>query len=450
MAVIPPSVLSNLSGAGSSWSDRIREAAWTSPSGTRILFDYEEVSRETEKRGKAFEFPGVNDAYVQQGGFGPRRCPIRAIFSGNDCDRIATAFEKAVLESGVGKLDHPLYGSFKATTLGTVSRKDDLVGALNMSTVEVTFWSTTGVVYPSTTSDPGNEIDAALAGFDVAAAQRFSDAVSLPGAIQKSGLLASVRKLLGGVSAGLQSIADATSSVNREFRDIQSTVNFGLDVLVGQPLLLAQQIGNLITAPARALAGIEDRLDGYSDFAHSMFDSPQGHPEIGLEHGSDIASRVTRIANDFHTTDLFALYGVAGAVLSVNSATFTSKPQALSAAVAILTLLDEANDWRDAGFSALGGVAAIGGYQVDTGESIVALRDAVALAAGFLVQLSFTLVAEKRIVLDRDRTIVDLCAELYGSVDDRLDFLIATNDLTGSEILELPRGREILYYPASA
>ena len=40
----------------------------------------------------------------------------------------------------------------------------------------------------------------------------------------------------------------------------------------------------------------------------------------------------------------------------------------------------------------------------------------------------------------------DLDAELYGSVDDRLDFLIESNGLTGSEILELPRGRAIVYY----
>jgi hypothetical protein len=71
----------------------------------------------------------------------------------------------------------------------------------------------------------------------------------------------------------------------------------------------------------------------------------------------------------------------------------------------------------------------------------------VALTAGHLVETSFTLLQERRIVLDRERTIIDLAAELYGSVDDRLDLLINSNDLTGSEILELPRGRTIVYYP---
>ena len=74
------------------------------------------------------------------------------------------------------------------------------------------------------------------------------------------------------------------------------------------------------------------------------------------------------------------------------------------------------------------------------------LRRFVAIAAGFLVEISFTLKQEFRITLDRPRTIIDLAAELYGEVDGQLDFLISSNNLTGSEILDLPRGREIVYY----
>jgi len=70
----------------------------------------------------------------------------------------------------------------------------------------------------------------------------------------------------------------------------------------------------------------------------------------------------------------------------------------------------------------------------------------VALTAGFLVEISFNLKQERRIILTRNRSIIDLVAELYGTVDDQLDFLISSNDLSGSEILEVPKGREIVYY----
>jgi hypothetical protein len=446
---VPPLLAAALGlfGVDQSWKDRLREAAYTSPKGTRIKFAYEEVSRETSKRGTAFEFPGVNNGYVQQNGYGSRRYPLRCFFWGKDNDRIATAFESALLEDGLGKLEHPLYGSLKVVPFGDVVRRDNLKEEANQSVVEVTFFTTTGAVYPSSTANGADEIAAALLGFDVAAAQQFSASTDLLGEINKANIKGTIRKFLREVSAAIQSVSDATTSVSREFRDIQRLVNLSMDVLVGQPLLLAQQISNLIKAPGRALAGIESRLDAYAALAKRIFGSAAGRPGDAFSGDSPIPQRRKRIANDFHTSDLFAMNAVAGSVLSVANTTFDTKTQAIAAAAAILTQVDDAVAWRDAGFKALSGIADVGTYQVDTGDAFQAVQHAAALAAGFLIQISFSLANEKRITLDRPRTIIDLSAELYGSVDDRLDFIIQTNDLTGSEILELDRGKRLVYYP---
>src|SRR5690606_18902767 len=122
------------------WRDRIKEGAYTSPGGTRIIFDFEDVSRETEKWTTAFAFRGVRDEYVQDNGHGSRKYPLRCIFSGDDCDRLATAFEAALLETGIGRLEHPLYGTFDVVPFGTISRRDGLKDQANVSVVEVTFW----------------------------------------------------------------------------------------------------------------------------------------------------------------------------------------------------------------------------------------------------------------------------------------------------------------------
>ena len=83
---------------------------------------------------------------------------------------------------------------------------------------------------------------------------------------------------------------------------------------------------------------------------------------------------------------------------------------------------------------------------IDTGETYTALQNSTALAIGFLVELSFTLAQERRFILTRPRSLIDLVAELYGEVDAQLDFFIDTNDLSGDEITELPAGREIIHY----
>lgn len=446
---IPPGI-AGLFGLDASWEERLQEAAYISPGGTRVEFDFEELRRETEKRGTVFRFPGINGAYFQQKGYGERVYPLRCFFWGANCDLEATSFEAALLEDGIGELEHPLYGTIEnIVPFGAITRRDDLKNEANQAVVEVTFMTTLGAVYPSALGDPESEIQAAILGFDVAAAQQFSESTSLITAVQQSNLKATIKKFLRETSAALKEASDSVASVRREFADIQSTINFGLDVFIGQPLLLARQCVNLVRAPARALDGILSRLDAYRNLAESIFASAAGTPADALVAGTALAVRTTQIANDFHAADLFASSSVAGTVAATLETQYETRPQAIAGAAEVLAQAAALEAWRDTGFAALETIPEIGTYQVDQGESYQALQKAVALAAGRLVDISFTLVPERRIVLGRPRTIIDLCAELYGQVDERLDFMIQTNDLTGAEVLELPRGKSIAYYPGA-
>lgn len=423
---------------GEGWEGRLREAAYTSPEGTRIIFLFEDVRRVLKRRGTVFEFPGIDDVYVQQKGFGARQYPLRCFFSGSDHDRVSNAFIAALLEPGIGKLEHPRYGLVpNVVPFGTITQRDDLKSAANQSIIEVTFWTTLREIYPSGQRNPENEIIAALGLFDVEASQAFAARTDLVGAVNQANAKATILTLLKDVSAALQSVADVTTDVRREFDDGLDAINFGIDVLIGQPLLLAQQISNLIKAPARALAGIQSRLDGYSNLANSIFGSSAGQPELKTVTVS--VSELTKRRNDALIADLYAMNAAGGAVLSTLNNQFATKPEALGAADDVVGQFDEVVNWRD------GLNATIG--EVDQGGPYQQLQEGAALTAGFLVDVSFNLVAERRIVLDRPRTIIDLAAELYGSVDDRLDLLIQSNNLTGSEILEIPRGRTVSYYP---
>lgn len=68
------------------------------------------------------------------------------------------------------------------------------------------------------------------------------------------------------------------------------------------------------------------------------------------------------------------------------------------------------------------------------------------MAAGMVVSQSFTLKQERALVLSRDRGLVELVAELYGTIDAELDFFISSNNLSGSDILSIPKGRTVVYY----
>ena len=412
-----------------SWQDRLREAAYTSPSGIRFLFLYEDIRFSVDKKTTAFDFPDAEGTYIQDFGNTGRRYPFRVIFAGPDYDLKATAFSAALAEPGIGKLETPLYGTIDVVPFGTITRRDALKSAGNQAIFEITFWETIGLIYPSAQVDPSSSVQTSVAEYTTAVSEEFDSALVLEGAVDETREKVMFQRLLDRAREVLQPIADVQQTTRDQFNGIVDSINEGIDVLISEPLILAFQTAIGLQAPARASAAIGARLDAYRDLAQSIFRGDAGVVDFTAPQGS----------NDFHTNDLFSSGYVASSCLSVINNQFDTKTDALEAADRILDLFREAVEWRDANFQSLG--------QIDSGQMYQQLHGAVAIAAGFLVEISFDLRQEHLVTLDRPRSMIDLVSELYfGSPDEHLDFFISSNDLTGDEILEIPKGKEIVFY----
>ena len=425
------------------WQNRVKPAAYQSPSGDRFEFDYEDVSRTTEKRTAAFSFPRIDDNYIQDNGYGSRQYALRCIFWGDDCDRLATGFEGALLEPGVGKLEHPLYGTFNVVPFGRIQRRDGLTSAANQSVVDVTFWTTTGVVYPSAQKAPKNEVYAAIESYKTAQSQSYGDSMEVAAVQAQQSVRAVVDEQVKVADKYLSSIANATEAATREFRAWQQTINTGINVLVGNPVLLAGQMVNMLLAPARAVIGIQNRLVAYVDFLRVTFSAKTFQQAVPTNRRQQVD-----VANEFRTLDMNSQAALVAMALSAVESSYRTKPEALSVAEALLDQLATVAAWREAGYASLA--------SDDFGARVNALDDGIAwqeatkvisTCVGYLVLVAFTLAPERVYVTDRPRTVIDLASELYGDVDDSVEFLIASNNLTGAEILEVPRYTELLWYP---
>lgn len=436
-AYVPDSLAGDVSLPGRTWRDRVRPASYKSPSGVEIKFAFEAVSRTTSKRGTVWAFPDIDGAYVQEMGFGERRYPMLCYFTGDYHDRNATAFEKALLEKGVGRLTHP-YGTIDVVPFGNVDRRNDMVNAANQSVVEVEFFTTLGSLYPSGQGDPRNEVLDSLATFQERTAAQFAESTRITTPVTKANTRNDFQALLGKVSAALATVARATASVDREFQAAMRGIDFGLEALVDTPVDLVMQVAALVELPAKAATEIVDRLAAYAALAEDIFGTSTSTAS-GAVDSTYLPSLRLRQRNALHASDAVAMCAVAGSVRSVVENQFLTRQAALRAAEAVLLQFDAAVTWRDREIEALD--------VVDTGGSYQALQQSVALVAGYLVQISFTLQTERRVTLDRARTIIDLAGELFGDVsNERLDFLINANALSGSEILELPAGKTVVYY----
>ena len=411
------------------WNDRIQDGAFTPKGGARLTFEFEDVSRTIELRGTAFEFPDADGTFVQRTGNSGRQYPLICFFTGDDCDLEAGEFEAALAAPGIGVLEHPLYGTINVVPFGRVARRDDLKSAANQTVVTVTFWDTIDTTYPTAEADPGSRVLAAVEEYNDQAAAEFDQTVDLDSTTEQVSFRNRYDTFLGQVSDVLQPIADTQEDVQTQFNAVKRSIDLGIDTLIKQPLTLASQTIVLLQAPGRAATSITDRLSAYQNLLNQLTTGNGAVVEPSLDSSS---------SNTFHGADLFASTYVSAAVVSVVNNEFQTRGDALGAAEEILALMDQVTNWRDANYESLG--------ETDTGGLYQQLQEAAALAAGFLVQISFTLAQERSLILTQNRTTIDLVAELYGSVDDRLDFFSASNNLSWQEHLEISKGRTVVYY----
>lgn len=405
------------------WENRLKPAAYTSPSGIRILFDYEDVSKSINKKTNAFDFPDANGTYIQDLGNTGKRYPLRIIFWGDDHDLSAAEFENLLTEIGSGILEHPSYGSINVVPFGDINFRNDLKTSANQTIIELTFWETIVRIYPIDQADPVSDVLTAIDEFNNVEAEAFEDLTKLDTVSDIANFKNKYESLLDSVESGIQSIASTQQDVQKYFDSVNDSINNGIDILISQPLTLAYQTSIMIQAPARAITSIRARLNAYENLVNTIIGNT---PED---------------SNELHTNDLYASNYIIGSILSTINNQFVTKIDALESAERVLTQMDDFTTWRDSNFETL--------EIVDTGEAYQQLQSAVALTVRYLVEISFNLKQERVLVLESPTTIINLIHQLYPVdtvIDDELDFFIQSNDLTGSEILEIPRGRKVVYY----
>lgn len=446
------------------WEDRLREAAYTGPDGTRVVFQYEDVSKTIRKKTHAHEFPSVDDTFVQDQGLKGSIYPLRVFFSGEDHDLEALAFEALLEQRGAGTLEHPMYGTVTAIPFGAIVRNDALVTASNQTIFDVTFWQTIAALYPAADANTLALVDAAVADYDTAGAAQFAESIETSAAGQTSAFTADMQRLKDGAVSTLKAAQDGTGKLQAKMQRIDQAINSTLDTLVGGPLTLATQLRQLVTAPARSLQLLRARLDAYGNLVDELIGGTGTGAGGGvgssvngtgvIDPGTDAPGAVSEISNRFHANRLTAETMVLGIALAVSGESYRTRGQALDAAKELADRFTEVVDWSELNYAELGDAStgpdaarpnASGVGALDTGEARLVLLTVVETTMSYLIATSFTLGVERVIVLDAPTTAIDLVSRLYGGID-RLDEFIDTNNFTGDQILELQIGDTVRYY----
>lgn len=401
--------------------DRLREARYRSPSGAELAFEFRELQRSGEKKAAIHEAPEADEATVQDLGNAALRFTLEAFISGPDYDRTADAFFEALRERGPGLLQHPRWGDVPALPL-SVSQTEGFVDGMRRAVFQIEFVRVPEAEYVAGAAYAEGQIAEGLEDAADSGAEEIGGGISPADAAEeertKGGLKASLADFKERIAAAAAVSDEIGSELERAARELEDN----LDALILDPITLARSWIALVRTPARAAASVKSKVRGYRASVETL-------AGIALATGAQAAEAAGR------TLQFFAF--LLGMCESALTGEIADRDEAVSLAGEVRGTLSDA-------LAAVETDEAAAEY-VAPESSLARLRALVALTSDLLLERSFSLRAERRIVLAADRTPLDLAYELHGDLDG-LDDLIEQNGLSDEELFLIPRGREVRYY----
>lgn len=410
------------------WLDRLQPTLLlTSPSGIVFSAGWRGDPREMEKKLGIFEHPNLPGATVQDLDVKAVRNPLNFMFDGENHDLTAKYFFEVCKEKGLWKIDHPVRGVFYWQLI-SVREETQPVDSGNI-TVFATEWiePADGIVSISVSQRVSVVKNNSSTMQDTAAGQ-FEDIVQLDKPSYLSQFRNSVTKATDAVVNTLAPLTKTVAEVNAAIESVHRGITVAITSTGLSTLALAGQIQSLVTLPASAIDSIDTRIDFYSDLLTQT---------LGLLPSTSAPNGVNTLA----VQELVCTSCLAAIADIITDGDPKTREEAIVFIEKINLFFDDLTTGLDAGQDLFAGLSIENQYFSQSAT----YNDAVILVSSLndlLLRRSFDLSAAKWIVLDRPRTPVEIA--ITESVD--LDLFISSNKLSGTDILLLQPGREVVVY----
>ncbi len=378
---------------------------------------------------------------------------------------------------------------------GTFKRTDNLTSGANVSTVSVTFAETiTAVAMPDGKTSKTEAIEKKYQQIEESAAEEFaretetddpSSQIKMADAMQQAAeasyaamediaqenLCSPVQSVsTAGASGGTISVASPSSSGSsgaesaastfpaQEAKNKKAWETFqGLEtqtVELASGAKITERSGRknyalslfaIFKLPSLSISFPSKTISAYINAGASV------KAVLGGNHASISAGvmKKTDIKNRYQATMLSSAAIVSSATHAAlvaaeatdtkTGAGFRNRAEAMEAMVQLEELYDD--------YVALADEYAEENISPDTSSTASDMQELLSSTAYYILMTAFSLPSRRIITLGRDRQLLELVAELYGSLE-RVDEFIQENNLNADELEVLPMGREVAYYVA--
>ncbi len=435
------------------FTDGRQGVTWRSPKGTIFNLKTTESgysrkhngevkSNPTNKKSSKKSVTDSNDTFSDLGIAG-RDVTLECLFIGSSHDVDAKTFTDALCETGKSHL-RLAYGDEFTVNVLDFSVKNDLLKAINATTVTVKFHETAKTTYPESDSSGKKEIKNEAANTKLNAAQKLSDAVSnVSGDTSRlSKFAASFNKMLTTVSNALDTANSMT--LNSIMTDIlgQNVVNNAftmtsqLQIVMSKSAALASRVKNMSAFTLKTPLG--SAFDSWRGLISNLITSstPSGAvTSKGLKNNE---------IDNLLINDTAAISALASLCETSIDSIYETRKEAVEAAKKLIELEET---WTDFVEEQTAKITELNDVFIRDNDVV----ELVSAAAGEILRQSYELKVEKTLILTEDKTLVEIAYENYyddfkADPDKTIEYLRTSNDLTDDDFFLLPKGSEVKIY----
>ncbi|MFW6312498.1 MAG: DNA circularization N-terminal domain-containing protein [Spirochaetota bacterium] len=402
------------------WTDRLLTMEYRSPSGDRFVLQFDDLARTGGKKAPVTEFPGQDQAGVQELGELTPRFPITCYITGVDYDQEADRFWAALEEEGAGRLAHPRWGTIEVLPLQKEQREQFVDGAGRaVFSIEFIKVSDRSFEFPRVSTSVDDRIVSSADDAQEAITASL-DGVDTTDVLQQSAVSEFAADAATTVVSEFDAILDEADDIRAEIEETAAEINRNIDALVEDPQELISTFVGLVRAPAIAGKSVIQKVRGYSG--------------LGTALGAQLAS----VGSEYADFGLQVSLGIWRAIMF--AAGLATTEGGIATRADAQRVADALTDLQSTATTAIESLETEPDYTAQAAANLVVTR-----ALDNLIDRSLSLPTERVLTLDRAVTPLTLTWELYGGID-RLDELISYNNLRGDELLMIPRGREVRWY----
>lgn len=428
-----------------SWQDRMMPIIMlTSPNGDFFEAKWSGDERSFEKSVQRDKYPLIKGETGVDLGGGADGYDITIVFDGENCDVKAESFYRACEQSGTWWIQHPVHGRLELQLL-SVRQPVDPVRSGGSVEVETKWFEPLDPVTLVTLRQMTAAIDSAAAAMTSYSVSIYSAKVKKTGWGDISAIIG-VINLIAGI-AGMIAERMASTAVSPPAVELAKTAKGKADADLSTEIdatkadTSAFDPGAIATACHTSIQSIALMSSDTSTTVSAMNDLVDGAAALLPTTTS------TSALNRAMTLEVQLEAALVAACLSATIGKLQTRTQAVESSKALATLFAKITGILDGVMEQFEDeIRPDRRYYAQT-ETYQSALQMVSQTIDYLLRQAFDLAIEKTIMLDRDKTPLQICTEEYGSAgESKVDDFIEWNDLQGDDVMILGPGREVVVY----